>query len=770
MPVHCHLAALSFTATPWLWLLALAGLPFLIHLAGNRPRRTIVIPTARFFHMSRTGASRRSRVRHWLLMVIRSATVAAIILAFARPVWNTNAPRVQPARNAVGIRDTSGTFVHLPDSNSPQHIVIIIDVSASMQRTTDGRSLFSEAVHEARRVLATLQPGSDQAAVILAGLAPAPLLPLLTSDIQELSRRLDAAAPTWEHADFRRATRFAARLLGRALAADPHSTRNEILILTDMQAGQWPAARTTTGPAPAWFSGVTFPMIVTLHCVAPEAPSVNTAVTGFTVDPPVPVAGVPSTLSATITNYSQDEPVTVTVHMQTDGQDIAQRMCTLAPGETRYVSCAYVYPTPGFHTAAASFMSDHADALAIDNKLVAGVYVRTACRVGIIADAPDSSASRYLALALQPDDQSPFVTTYLGSQVPSPGVSDMDALVICDETGLTRADLERLTEWSTATGIGAVLFVDTDATADLLAATTGTAEPLHHLPLTVITAQSEVATASGTPSHDSLASFLNSSGDTGIPVSEVLQTVLNRDSYQPVFQATTGASVHLFRADSRPVLASLSVGRGRIAMWAGSIRPKDSGVTRNPLFPALMQELILSVARTQAPPPVCMAGSDGVIPMTDRRRTVSVADLEISPENIPFVLVGSDQNREARLAAIPAPGLVTLRSRSTGDILGSATVRLDPLESDFAQAAVDDALTAVTGAAATTFSPDEVQSSNRHTARAVLMPAAGHNEAESKRYVDQIVRTVQLWPVAILCAVFLFATQAACAPQRERGR
>src|ERR1700740_3758183 len=75
----------------YLFGLAAASLPILMHLLNRRTWKRIRFPAVRFVPLSQKRISRSYRLRHWLLLALR--TLAVILLAFllANPIFQTRA-------------------------------------------------------------------------------------------------------------------------------------------------------------------------------------------------------------------------------------------------------------------------------------------------------------------------------------------------------------------------------------------------------------------------------------------------------------------------------------------------------------------------------------------------------------------------------------------------------------------------------------------------------------------------------------------------------
>jgi hypothetical protein len=195
---------------PW----ALAGLlaaavPILLHLVQRREPPTVVFPAVRYLIDATREHQRRLRVRHWLLLAIRTLLIIALVLAAAGPLI---------ARPGVA-------------SHAPSALVLVLDNSASSAAIAGGTRRLDDLVRAADGALARATPNDA--------------LWLLTSD--GVPRRGDAAtlremvkqvAPTARRLDLGEAVVTA----DRVLSGDRRP--GEILVLSDVQA-------TALGPAMA---------------------------------------------------------------------------------------------------------------------------------------------------------------------------------------------------------------------------------------------------------------------------------------------------------------------------------------------------------------------------------------------------------------------------------------------------------------------------------------------------------------------------------------
>ncbi|HSQ14544.1 MAG TPA: BatA domain-containing protein [Candidatus Deferrimicrobium sp.] len=124
--------------------LAAASLPILIHLLNRRRLKRIRFPAVRFILLSQKRISRSYRLRHWLLLALRTLAVVFLALLLANPIFQTGA----------------GLFA----GGGPVTLVILLDNSLSMRWSGDGDG-FKQAKEAAKLLISALDDG-DRAALI----------------------------------------------------------------------------------------------------------------------------------------------------------------------------------------------------------------------------------------------------------------------------------------------------------------------------------------------------------------------------------------------------------------------------------------------------------------------------------------------------------------------------------------------------------------------------------------------------------------------------
>jgi hypothetical protein len=124
--------------------LAAAALPVLIHLLNRRKLKRVQFPAVRFILLSQKRISRSYRLRHWILLALRTLAIVFLALLLANPIFQTGA----------------GLFA----GGGPVALVVLLDNSLSMRWSGDGNG-FKQGKDAARLLISALGDG-DRAAIV----------------------------------------------------------------------------------------------------------------------------------------------------------------------------------------------------------------------------------------------------------------------------------------------------------------------------------------------------------------------------------------------------------------------------------------------------------------------------------------------------------------------------------------------------------------------------------------------------------------------------
>jgi len=300
---------IHFLRTSFLFALAVAAIPLLIHLFAKRQRTSLSFSSVMFFKQMETRQMRAVNIRSILLLVIRMLALALLVLAFAGPVLSGR----------------------LPSSGKGKSLVLV-DRSRSMERN----GMFDEARSTARDILADNQgeagmyffPGKERN--------------IVTGSPAELSEILRHAETVPGIPDMK-------RFMGPAQAYVQAHTGVSLVIVTDGQRCVW-----YDGDSLAVFPAVNGSVFI----VQLSDSTRNAAVTGIDVYHSI-ANGMPAVKVRARLAGSVYGPVpNALVRLYIDGTAAEQRLAHLAAGEQRSESFVIAGSKPGWHTGRITIQAD----------------------------------------------------------------------------------------------------------------------------------------------------------------------------------------------------------------------------------------------------------------------------------------------------------------------------------------------------------------------------------------------------------------------------
>jgi hypothetical protein len=285
----------------WLFPLYLLGAgailaPILMHLRRRPPQERVEFSSLMFLQARTPQPSRKRRIEHWLLLLLRCLALLLLALMFARPWLQSDARALAGAGKAV---------------------LILVDRSASMRRA----DLMAQAVARAR---AEVQAAGPQDRVALAAF-DASLQPLWsfdqdTGDRAGLFQQLDGLRPGWQATDLGRSLVDALGLLAGPSGSAGREQR--LVVITDLQEGaQLDALR-----------GVAWPEQVRVKLLRVDAPETNPFSLSLAAAEPDAAAPVPS-LRVRVTNARESTTTDFTLRWDKAGGAVIAGQ--VPPGATR---------------------------------------------------------------------------------------------------------------------------------------------------------------------------------------------------------------------------------------------------------------------------------------------------------------------------------------------------------------------------------------------------------------------------------------------------
>jgi hypothetical protein len=209
---------MSFLSTAFLFALPLIAVPIAIHLYRGRRRDVILWGAMQFLAAAAIKGRRWERLEELLLMALRLAAVAALVLALARPMVRSS-------------------WLGHP---TEREVVLVLDNSMSMSRVVDKQSAADRMQEKAAKFVESLSSADGVQIMLAAGSEWATAEPI-TADAagkRRIKEIIDSAEPTLGSANLLDCLQAAIHIDGGDQLMGRH-----VVVLTDDQAGSWHADR-----------------------------------------------------------------------------------------------------------------------------------------------------------------------------------------------------------------------------------------------------------------------------------------------------------------------------------------------------------------------------------------------------------------------------------------------------------------------------------------------------------------------------------------------
>ncbi len=196
------------------------ALPVVFHLVRRSSREKQVFSSLMFLKPTPPRMTRRNRLEHIFLLLLRCLAIGILAFAFARPFLQK--PMAATPTNVAGAQ-----------------VVILVDTSASMKR--DG--VWTEALSKAETALKQTTP-ADQVAILTFDDQVRTVVSFeqwATMNASERSaiaaQRLTESKPTWHSTHLGNALIAAAETIQEAEKREQHTGPRRIVLITDLQEG-----------------------------------------------------------------------------------------------------------------------------------------------------------------------------------------------------------------------------------------------------------------------------------------------------------------------------------------------------------------------------------------------------------------------------------------------------------------------------------------------------------------------------------------------------
>ena len=385
-----------FLTPAFLWAGIAATIPLILHLMQSRRTARVLFSTIRFLKMAERKSSRRVKMEHFILWLLRTLLILLLAAAFAMPILRTGG---------------FGSFL----GRAHRDVAIVIDTSYSMNYITGGETVWDKAVETAAAIVEGLSE-RDRFCIFLAGRDSTPLIEQLSGDRETATARLKDLRPDYTPSRLGPAVTAA----NDALKDEQRRREREIHIITDGQALPWHSFDTREPAGPAERSAV---FVSLLGATSPE----NAAPREVKVDPPVIMTDMPVGVEVGLTGSGAPRDTTVALYV--DGREIARRAVSRAEDRPNIVS--FTIPPLGAGSHAAR-VETPADNLPLDDTFHFLVRARDQMPT-LCVGSPDATLFLRLALTAGPEEGSGIgVKTILPEAMAAESLSAYACLFLCD--------------------------------------------------------------------------------------------------------------------------------------------------------------------------------------------------------------------------------------------------------------------------------------------------------------------------------------------------
>jgi aerotolerance regulator-like protein/VWA domain-containing protein/CARDB protein len=389
-----------------------ASLPILIHLLNRRKLKRIQFPAVRFILLSQKRISRSYRLRHWILLALRTLAVVFLALLLANPIFQIGA----------------GLFA----GSGPVSLVVLLDNSLSMTWSGDGNG-FRQAKDAARLLIAGLNDG-DRAALIPTNIdGKEPFRLKAQKDV--LLKELDGIEIADGTANLPAALSKAYELL-----VEP-AGQKEIRLITDMGLTGWDqfsvAGLKQVDPS------IAFKLI---HIGRKQQPLNGTIKTIRLTSQGVGV-NLPTQIEATVANFGDSEIKDVLVQLSIDGQNREQKLATVPAGGETSVNFQTRVNQAGAHVGQVTLKKD---GLAGNPTTHFALDAQDKLKILVVDGDPQTSLVQsetfFLSRALNPaGDSSLFLpTVILPDALNSATLDGYQVVMLCNVAALSDAFVTKL--------------------------------------------------------------------------------------------------------------------------------------------------------------------------------------------------------------------------------------------------------------------------------------------------------------------------------------
>ena len=581
------LLGLGFANLLMLGWLGAAAAPIVIHLWSKRRYREAPWAAMEFLLAALRKNSRRMRIEQWILLALRTAVIALVVLALAQPFIERAGLAFVPGQRTLK--------------------VFVVDGSYSMAYKPTDKSRFDRAKQLVAQMVEESSQG-DAFMLLLMASPPSVIVGTPAAEPRDFLAELENLKRYDGGADLPATVALLESSLAKAEAAG--LDQREIYFLTDLGRNTWGVAANSSGDADYRARLARIAQMASLVVVdLGQANAENVAVTALSVAEPIVTTAREVSFSAQLHNFGSQPRTHHLVELRVDDHRVKEAYVDIAPGEQASVAFRHRFDSAGDHVVE---VRGGPDLLDVDNHRWLSIpvkeHVRVLCVNGKPATTPMTGAADYVALALDPLGGDPGVPSVITPEViPESALlerdlASYDCVFLCNVAQFTASEARAL-EGVLRRGGGLVFFLGDQVLAERYNRALAGDEQTRVLPARLAELVSEASYRFDPLNyrHPLVSVFAGreQSGLLTTPVYKYFRLKIDPQSKARVALAFDGGD---------PAIVEETIHRGRSIVVAteGSLSSIDPG-TRNPWttmpawpsFVPIVQELLAFAVRGQ---------------------------------------------------------------------------------------------------------------------------------------------------------------------------
>ena len=538
-------------------LIPLVGIPLAVHLFNKKFPKKILFPDIRIIKTSLEQRSKLFRLRHIILMILRSAALLLLLFCFLQPILSKFAADTN--NNSIG-----------------RNIIIVLDNSLSMSYRGGSISSSQRGLIEIEKIVDSLS-SSDEINLIVADQRIRKCFEQPTTNHSELLAFAQSLTNSLSTADLNNAARAAAKQLRK------NGEKGEIYFISDFQRSSWGKVD---------LSFIDPNMRLFYVDVAPDINN-NRAIIGIELKNPVVLAGSAVPVAVKIANYSEKEMSDRLEIRVNDGESLFYDV-EIAPWNIVNINVSIPLHQSGLHQVKAILSNDD---LPEDNQFFFTLKAQDKEEVLIISDTDmdRSSANFILDAALNP------YRNRTGSLLPKAVASTKVAPLHLTTTnkvfltgiGQLNSNTARMLADFMKKGGSVIYFIDSindEQNLKVLA---------REMPVEMPFTTGRLLTADNIPggcikirSGHFQSKFLR------LFRGDARQRLGQLDFYEyHQARSTANGQVLLTYAEGTPAMATCSVGLGQLLLCNFSVKENGSNIASRKIFPAWIHEISHNLSR-----------------------------------------------------------------------------------------------------------------------------------------------------------------------------